>query len=304
MSRPKRGQEERNGPPVMERYQSFCYRVLGRKLEERKDDELAERLRRANVKMTTGMFLSVTYVSTIIAASATAAMSIILFLALLGMDIWFLYVLFLTAMAGVASFVFLSLSVSTKISNRKVKIDRELPFSLSEMSILASTGLSPVQMIRKMAERCKDETMAQEFRKIVYKADVEGKDIVSALGETARESPSERFRETMWDLANMIHQGGDLDQYLRMKADEIMTLKREIQKEFVEKLMGMSEMFTSLVLVGVLMIGIAAFLLDALGSGNGALGSEELLIALAFIIIPVSSFAFIMIISSSYSKTE
>jgi flagellar protein FlaJ len=196
------------------------------------------------------------------------------------------------------------MTLNNRITNRRVKIDQELAFSLSELSILASTGLSPIEVMRRMSQRCQDEAMLAEYKKIVYKIDIEGKDIISSLGETARETPSSRLRESLWDLANMIHQGGNLDEYLRKKADEVLSLKRTLQKEFVDRLMGLSEVFVSLVLVGVLFIGIAAFLLQATGTTAGAIDGGTLLLLLAFLIVPVSAFAFIMIISSAYSKTE
>ena len=220
---------------------------------------------------------------------------------ILNLQSWPIVVLLIVVVSAGTAAGYLPMVTNSRISKRKAQIDKELPFSLSELSILASTGLSPIEVIKRMASRTKNEAMASEYKKIVFKTEVEGKDIITALGETARETPSVALRESFWDLANMIHQGGNLDEYLRMKADEVMSLKRSVQKEFIEKLMGTSDMYVSLVLVGVLFIGVAAFLIDAMGSGGGISG-DSLLMLLAYVIVPVASVVFIIVVSSSYSK--
>jgi archaellum biogenesis protein FlaJ (TadC family) len=156
--------------------------------------------------------------------------------------------------------------------------------------------------MRHMTQRNENTPMNHEFKKIVYKIDVEGKDIISALSETAKETPSPLFRETLWDLSNMIHQGGDLDAYLRGKADTTMQVKREIQKEFIEKLATYSEIYITLVLIGVLFLGIAAFLLDATQTSMGFLNSESLLLLMAYGLVPVAIIVINVIVSMAYSK--
>ena len=134
-------------------------------------------------------------------------------------------------MAGaVGAYMVLPMAVMTRRSKRGASIEKELPYTLSELAIMASTGLSPVEIFRRIAKRNEREAISAEFKKIVYKMDIEGKDLISAISEAARESPSLGFRETLWDLANMVHQGGNLDEYLRNKADDVMRMKRENQK--------------------------------------------------------------------------
>ena len=43
--------------------------------------------------------------------------------------------------------------IGTRIANRKDALERELPFTLSELSVLASTGTSPIGLMRRMASR-------------------------------------------------------------------------------------------------------------------------------------------------------
>jgi archaellum biogenesis protein FlaJ (TadC family) len=153
-----------------------------------------------------------------------------------------------------------------------------------------------------MAQRTGDHAMTSEFKKIVQKIDVEGKDIITAISLTARETPSPIFRETLWDLCNMIHQGGNLDEYLRSKADATLQLKRDIQKEFIDKLATYSEMYSSTVLIGILFVGIAAFLLDIMQSSFGPFNADFLLMFLSYGIIPVAILVMNILVSMTYTK--
>ena len=155
-----------------------------------------------------------------------------------------------------------------------------------------------------MAQRDHDPAMTATFREVVYRTDVQGKDLITALAETAKESPSTAVRDTLWDLGNMIHQGGNLDEYLRNKSDDIMRLKRLIQKEFIERLATFLDMYVSLVLVGVLMIAVGAYLLNALGSTAGPLDADALLILLTFGLVPVAVAMTVIMVSMAYAKAE
>jgi len=306
--KPKSAKKEKD-PPAEKRFwkwfETYSYRTFGRRFEERnKDMLLAEKLRRANLSLTPGLYTAMVVMAAIIAASVSGIASVLLFFVILGLESALIITIIVVGLATLMAATILPMSVSMRISNRKAKIDRELPFTLSELSIMASTGLSPVQVIRRMATRSQNQAMMNEFRKIVYKIDIEGKDIITSLGETAKETPSDAFRETLWDLSNMIHQGGDLDIYLRVKADEIMALKRDLQREFIDKLATYSDIYISLVLVGVLFLVIAAFLIDAMGSNFGGIDSNMLLIMLTFFLIPVAAIAIGLVVTSAYSKTE
>jgi archaellum biogenesis protein FlaJ (TadC family) len=217
---------------------------------------------------------------------------------------WYILVPVLTLVGAACAYMVLPMSVMTRRAKRGASIEKELPYTLSELAIMASTGLSPVEIFRRIARRNEREAISAEFKKIVYKMDIEGKDLISAISEAARESPSLGFRETLWDLANMVHQGGNLDEYLRNKADDVMRMKRENQKAFIEKLGTYSDLYITIVLIGILFISIGAFLMNAMRTSIGGLSSDILLIGVTWGMIPVSVLVFSVLISSAYSRVE
>ncbi len=287
---------------VIEKYKKTSYQLFGKKFEQKKRPNLEEKLVKADMNYTPALFYSLITLNTIIVTITSLITYFIIFNIILNYENWILYTTALTLLNIITTIEILPILLKMRISNKKMRTEQDLPFALSELSVLASTGLTPIKIVRHMAKNSGSDIIKKEFQKLVHKIDIEGKDIVTAVGETAKETPSNTFRETLWDLANMIHQGGDLDTYLREKADQTMQLRRDIQEEFIETLGTYSEIYISLVLIGVIFIGIAAFLLDALGESMMGIDSETLLILLAYGLIPLAVIVVNVIISSAYSK--
>lgn len=286
------------------KYKSLCYQLVGKQvLKNQKLEYIGDKLIKADMKLTPAVYLSLIIVSGLLMFFISLIVFTLVFNIIIKSPSWILFVLILTSITTIIAFVFLPFVVSSRISTRRVSIERELPFTLSELSILASTGLTPIRIFRNMIHRNEHTAMNLEFKKIIYKVDIDGKDIITAISQTAKETPSPTFREVLWDIGNMIHQGGDLDVYLRNRADTTMQLKRDLQKEFTEKIGMYAELYLTLVLIGVLFIAIAAFILDAMGSNIGGLSPETLLLFLSFGLIPIAVIVINIMVSMAYSKT-
>jgi flagellar protein FlaJ len=285
------------------RYRAFCYRVLGERFDRTSpSEEMADRLKQSGQNITPGLHRSVLLITALIAGAVAGVAGVVIFLLILSIPLWFVFAAGIAGLTvGVVALGFQSL-ITTRISNRKSELEKELPFTLSELSVMASTGMSPIELVHRMARRSHDPAMTAEFKRIVYKTDIQGKDLISALAETAKESPSLSFREALWDIANMIHQGGDLDEYLRNKSDDVLKLKRIIQKEFIERLQTFVDMYISLVLIGVLMIAVGAFLLNAFESTAGGIDADQLLLLLTYGIVPLATIVTAVLISMAYGQ--
>lgn len=302
---PRVGDAASAGAGFLRRYRGFCYGIVGARFESGDAEGVfASRLKQAGVSVTPAMYAAVATVTTLLATGASLGAGIGLFYFLLRPAMWLDYVLAVTLVTGGSVWAGFRFLISTRIANRKDQLDRELPFTLSELSVLASTGTSPIRLVRRMAQREHDPAMTGQFRRIVYKTDIQGKDLITALAETAKESPSLAVREAFWDLANMIHQGGNLDEYLRGKAEGVLQLKRLVQKEFIERLSTFLDMYVALVLVGVLLIAVGAFLLNAFGQTAGGLDADALLLLLTFGLVPLAVATTVILISIAYARAE
>ena len=300
----KRSSSEGKGA-LLRKYEGLCYGLLGERIDrERETEVLSGRLKRAGINVTPGMYQSLAIVSTLVATAVSFVVAVVLFHLVVADPLWWGYALLITGVTAGSVYGGFQFLLSTRIANRKDQLDRELPFTLSELSVIASTGASPIRLIRRMAQRDHDPALTGEFKRIVYKTDIQGKDIITALAETAKESASPSVREAFWDLANMIHQGGNLDEYLRSKSDAVLQLKRLVQKQFIERLSTFLDMYVALVLVGVLMIAVGAFLINAFDQTAAGLDADQLLLLLTFGMVPLAVIMTVLMIGIAYARAE
>lgn len=284
----------------IEWYKTTCYRHIGAKMDQTPDPTFALKLKQAGYGLTPGMYRAVRITTVAFGAVLGGLFASLLFV--VAFDAAWFMPLALAVLVGVSTYAAFPFAVSTRISNRTVRLERELPFSLSELAVLSSIGLSPIEIMRRMARRGHDPAMTGEFRRVVHKTDLQGKDIVTALAETAKESPSKSIRDTFWDLANMIHQGGSLDEYLRSQSDKVLDLKRAGQKQFIDRLSTYADMYVTLVLIGVMFLGVGAFLMDAFGTSAGGLSASAVLQLLTYGLVPLIVIVLGLILSTAQQK--
>jgi archaellum biogenesis protein FlaJ (TadC family) len=289
-------------PPLVQWLKVTSYRWVGRRLE-REDPHLTANLDRAGLSATPGLYYGMMV--------GAGAVGFLLFSALASAGFAFVmgpggvaYGVLVGLVAGGLSVAAFPFVVRSRIQNRAHAIDRELPFALSELSVLAGIGLSPIVLMRRMALRPHDPATSGEFRKMVSMVDTEGRDLVSAMSECASKSPSDAFRTTLWDMANLMHQGGDLETYLKGQSETVLDEVRAGQKTFTDMLGAYADMYITIVLMGVMFLAVGAFMLDAFRSSAGPLTANGLLLLLTFGLVPLVVIVLGLILSAAHGSSQ
>lgn len=186
----------------------------------------------------------------------------------------------------------------------KVKrdLEDELPFTTGYMAILSSAGVSPEKIFHSLSNLTPTLAITNEARNIVRNINLFGLDVISALEETSRRTPSERFREMLEGFISTIHSGGNLAHYLREKSMQYMKLKRISLRKFADTLSILSEFYVALLVTGPLLFVIMLAVMSMLGGGLGALGPDILLNILTYIGIPLGSIMFLIILDAVSPK--
>lgn len=181
----------------------------------------------------------------------------------------------------------------------KRELEDELPFTTGYMAILASAGVSPEKIFYSLSNLSAPLAISYEARNIIRDINLFGLDIISALEEASKRSPSEVFRENLEGFISTIHSGGNLAAYLREKSKQFMKLKRIGLKKFSDTLSILSEFYISLLLTGPLLLVIMLAVISMLGGGLfGFMNSELLLNLLTYIGIPVGAIIFLIILDA------
>src|SRR5271157_6438840 len=276
-------------------YKNFCYTLLGRYLDEQPVNEVSRMLYQADMELTSGMFMSMAIVSALLAVVPILIFSFIVF----GIS-WYMYILVLVALVTVgAMFPFV---LYNKISNKKIGIEKEIPFALAYMSILASAGSTPLEILRRMAIENYGE-ISSEFRKVVYRIDVLGDDEVSAMNDLANNTPSEIFRSIVVDIANIMYSGSGMKEYLEAKSKDLMNIKRQTQREFVDSLYIYGGMYMGGILMMMIMTVIGIVLMGALNLNIGPFPPSEMFIIFVYLLIPLINIIFYLMLEMKYSRS-
>jgi flagellar protein FlaJ len=185
----------------------------------------------------------------------------------------------------------------------KRELEDELPFTTGYMAILTSAGVSPEKIFYSLSNLSLPLAVTKEAKDVVRDVNLFGSDIISALEETSKRTPSLKFRETIEGFIATVHSGGNLAAYLREKSKEYMRLKRINLKKYSDTLSMLSEFYVTLLLTGPLFLVIMLVVMAMLGGGNlGIISPDLMLELLTYMGIPLGAITFLIILDTVSPK--
>ena len=201
----------------------------------------------------------------------------------------------LIVLASIACFLtmFLLLMLYPRVKGleRKGKIDGHLPYAICWMSFMATTGVIPYLIFRKLAET--EEffgEISQEAKLVVKDVELLGFDFVSALRNLASATPSTHLRIFIQGAVTNAISGGEMGTYFVSKAREAMEENRKKFTEFIATLGLISEVYiTGLVAAPILVIVMFAAMMMLGGA------SPMILMGIIYGYIPVGSMLFVLL---------
>lgn len=293
-----------SGSHFFEGYKKFCY-VFGRSLDLNPNPSVARTLYQVDAEMTPGMFVSIWVMSTILVTGLLLGISFVLFYFPFSPfsteDPW-LYIFLLTATGAVVSGGGFPFYLQNQISNKKMDIERKLPYALSFMSILSSSGATPLEIIRRVGREDYGH-ISNEFKKVLFRTDVLGEDAVTAMHSLVNNTPSEIFRDICIDITNIIYSGGGLKSYLEAKSKELMASRRQIYREFVDSLAVYAEGYLGGIIMIITLAVLGIVISGALGIDFGPLTPTQTFDVLIYVVTPVVNIIFLAMLGVKYSTT-
>jgi flagellar protein FlaJ len=212
----------------------------------------------------------------------------------------FLYILAVSGAVGGISVGAFPFYLQNQITNKKADIERQIPYALAFMSILASSGETPLDVIRRVALEDYGH-ISREFGKVIFRVDILGEDAISAMNDLVLHTPSEIFRTICIDITNIMHGGGGLTQYLATKSRDLMALRRQAYREFVESLSVFAEGYLGGVVMTITLGVLGIIISGALSIQLGPFTPGQLLMLLIYAVTPIINIIFLQVLSVKYS---
>jgi archaeal flagellar protein FlaJ len=285
---------------IVGRFQRFAY-FFFRWYDNKPRPAVLELLYKADIQMLPGMYIGTIVITAVLATVAALVGSILLFTFVFTSSLSLLLIAGVTGGCLAASLIAFPIITTGKISSKKVKIDSSLPFLLAYMATLSSAGMNPVETIRHVA--LKDfGPLSKEFRKIVYRFDVLGEDIISALNYIAINSPSENLHDILIGLSNLIVSGGNLKGYCEQESKSLFDDKKTHLKAFIDSLAAYSEGYVGGVIVTVILGVIGIIIIGSLGiKVLPFLNTQDVMLIFVFFIVPFVNIMFLAMLELKFS---
>lgn len=248
------------------------------------------------------MFLSVTIFDSILAAVIVFFLSLILklFLSVFFPEIPFPIILpfFFGAFAGFATYNWMILNLSFKISERKRKIDASLPIAASYMTAMASAGVTPDQIFLSLSKDDLDLYLKEDAKKIARDVEIFNLDIIRALEAASKRSPSSTYSAFLEGIVSTFTSGGDLQLYLQNASETLMKEKLTQEKAYIETLGLLAELFLVLCIVTPTFL-VVILAMVAMQGTIGHNGLASFVLTIGVIIIPLFQSVIIIMVDGS-----
>lgn len=166
---------------------------------------------------------------------------------------------------GVIVFSALYIRPSWKARHRAADIEINLPFALNHMSAISGSGVPPSDMFKLLINFDEYGEISAEAEKIVTKVHAFGKDVTTAIKETAEETPSEDLEEIFYGIVSTIETGGSLEQYLEESASRTLFDYRIERQKQIDRLTTFASFYTALLVAAPLFLITILAVLEVIG---------------------------------------
>jgi flagellar protein FlaJ len=210
---------------------------------------------------------------------------------ILGLAADFCLIVFVALACCLALFLLFILYPRVKGWERKGKIDGHLPYAICWMSFMATTGVIPYLIFRKLAET--EEffgEISQEAKLVVKDVELLGFDFISALRNLTSATPSTHLRTFIQGAMTNALSGGEMGTYFVRKARETMAENRKKFTEFIATLGLISEVYIIGLVAAPLLIIVMFAAMMMLGGT-----SPMILMVIIYGVIPLGSMLFLLL---------
>ncbi len=264
------------------------------------NDKLETALRKAKMPYSAIQYYSMITIVAIIAGLA-GILAISAFALVTGIFLWYAY----PALGGIVGLMALLAlnSPQSLVNKRKKDIDSKLPMALAYIATMASADVPVETIMYELGKSYEYGEIAKEAKAISASSRLFGNDIVTALREESKYSPSLKFAEFLQGITSTVTSGGNLKDYFTMKAVQFQSELSTVIRANAESVGVLAESYVTVGVAFPLMLLVILGVMAALSpSGSGGLTLVLYMVVLA--IIPAITFGFTFLVSSTVKEVD
>ena len=213
---------------------------------------LAGEIKKANIEVLFDTYVAMMFFTSVISLIASSILVIFLTFFSLSFNLpiifayngshilRFLTLLWIPIILPAATFAALYYYPSTERKSLSTKIDQELPFAVIYMSAIGGAGIEPTEIFKIIGFSKEYPYLRREIRKILNQINIYGYDLVTALNNVSKTTPSSKLSELLSGMATTINSGGSLAEFFSKRAETLLLgyrLERENYTKLAETFM-------------------------------------------------------------------
>jgi len=146
-------------------------------------------------------------------------------------------------------------------------IDRELPFATIHMAAISGSMVNPINIFKIISSTKEYPALDKEFTKMINEINIYGYDLVSALKNTSKNSPSKNLSELFNGLITTINSGGDLAAFFEKRSETLLFNYRIVQQKESKSAETFMDIYISLVIAAPMILMLLMMIMKMSGLG-------------------------------------
>jgi len=238
---------------------------------------LVSDVNKANLGLLPEVYVSMMFLSTLIAMAA----SFVFMIFLLFFKISFLFpyvfiysgemvsriltVIWLPGIVTVAVFLFLYSYPSSERKNVARKVEQELPFAVIHMSAVAGSGIEPVQIFKIIGLSKEYPFLRLEIRKVMNQINIYGYDLVTALNNVQKNTSSQKLSELFTGISTTLSSGGNLSDFFAKRAETLLVDYRLEREKYTKVAETFMDIYISVVIAAPMILMLVVVMMSLSG---------------------------------------
>ena len=199
-------------------------------------------------------------------------------------------------------FVFIYMWPFSIASVRKKDIETNLPFAINHMSAIAASGVPPYVMFKLLTRFKEYGEVSAESGKIVRNVDTFGLDILTSMKDVIAKTPSLSFKDLLQGILATIQTGGNIQLFLRQKAETALFEYRIAKQKYLELLSAYADIYTAIAIAAPLFLIMVLSIMNMIGGQVFGMAIPDVMKIIIFLIIPAMNLAFLAFIHITQPK--
>lgn len=238
-------------------------------------------IKKANLDMLFETYVSMMFFTSFLSIFVGIFLSIFLLFFSLGIDLPFitaytgsymirlLEVFWIPFVLPFVVFFILYFYPSTEKNSIAKRIENELPFAVIHMSAISGSGIPPSEIFKIIGLSKEYPFLRKEIRKVLNQTNIYGYDLVTALGNTAQNTPSQKLAELFNGISTTINSGGDLSNFFEKRAETLLAGYRLEREKFTHTAETFMDIYISVVIATPMILLLLLVMISLTGIDTG-----------------------------------